>query len=203
VQHFDDTPDDSRPRNPWPRLLALCSVLIILILGAGACLVAFLGSGAESKIRIPLNELEPDIPRFEPITSWGSDSEQFTYGIWVVRIPNQRTVAYFSREVDSGCHLQWQPTVRVKDTVGVFSNNCSENSYSIHGAAINGNTIRDLDHFDVSEVSGYAIVDFHILRIGICTRTPTANDYICSPEFGSTTRLIPRHTALPENFARQ
>ena len=201
MRHFDDTPDDSRPRNPWPRLLALGAVILASVVAAGACLVAFVNTGAEPELRIALNAVEPGVPRFEPITSWGADDEGFTYGIWVVQIPETGTRAYFSRHVTSGCHVRWDATRQIDGVTGVFRDPCSETIYGIDGMVIDGPGTRHLDRFDVDLAGGEIRVDFSVLQVGECRGEPQADDPICNPPGGSTTRSIPRNTALPDDFA--
>jgi hypothetical protein len=203
VQHFDDSPDDSRPANPWPRLLALGAVLLIGIVAAGACLVSFVNSGAEPELRLALAEVEPGVPRFEPITSWGADDAQFTFGIWVALIPGVGTRAYLSRDVGSGCHLQWLATERVGDVVGVFRDRCAGSSYAIDGEAIAGPATRNLDQFEVTTPPGEIVVDFTAVRIGTCRGEPIPGAPICNPEGGSTTRAVPRNQRLPDDFAER
>ncbi len=202
MQHFDDTPDASRPRNPWPRLMALGGVLLATFLAAGACLVAFVNTGAEPEIRIALTEIEPSVPRFEPVTNWGADSDRFTYGIWVAQIPGVGTRAFMSREVNSTCHLQWQATERVGAVTGVFRDRCNGNAYTIEGVAIEGSSPRNLDQFAVNTGGGEIVVDLSVLRIGTCT-AGTSSDPICSPEQEATTRSVPRNVRLPDDFARR
>ncbi|MDA0351170.1 MAG: hypothetical protein O3A10_03030 [Chloroflexi bacterium] len=201
MRHFDDTPDDSRPANPWPRLLALGAVILVAILASGACLVAFLNTGAEPELRLTIDEIEPGIPRFEPITNWGADDEQFTYGIWVAQIEGVGTRAYLSRDVGSGCHVQWLATARVGETVGLFRDRCSGSSYDIGGAVIDGPASRNLDQFSVTTPPGEVIVDFAVLLIGECHGAPTSDAPICSTELGTTTRTVPTSQRLPDDFA--
>lgn len=203
MQHFDDTPDDSRPRNPWPRLLALGAVLLASVVAAGACLVAFVSTGADPEIRVALTELEPGVPRLEPITSWGADDDGFTYGIWVTQVPEVGTFAYFSREVNTGCHLRWEAVRRVGDVTGVFADPCSETVYGIDGVLIDGPGTRHLDNFPVVIAGGEVRVDFSVLRIGDCRDDPDPDEPICNPPGATTTRSVPRNTALPDDFAQR
>lgn len=203
VQHFDDTPDDSRPRNPWPRLLALGAVLLASFFAAGACLVAFVTTGAEPELRVPLTAIEPGVPRFEPITSWGADDDGFTFGIWVTQIPSVGTRAYFSRDVNSGCHLRWDATRPAGDVTGVFVDPCGGSLYGIDGVLIEGPATRHLDDFEVVVTGGEVVVDFSVLQIGACRDDPDPEEPICNPPGGSTTRSVPRNTALADDFARR
>ena len=203
VQHFDDTPDDSRPSNPWPRLLALAAVIVVMFVAAGACLVTFVTTGADPELRLTLSEVEPGVPRFEPITSWGADNDQFTYGIWVAQIPGVGTRAYLSRDVGSGCHIQWRPTEQVGDVIGVFVDRCGGSIYGIDGLAIAGPATRNLDNFEVATPPGEIVVDFSVVRIGTCRDGADPEEPICNPEGGSTTRSIPRNVPLADDFAER
>jgi hypothetical protein len=203
VQHFDDTPDETRPRNPWPRLLVFGAVILALLVAGGACLTAFINTGADPVLRLRFDELEPGVPRFEPITRWGADPDQFTYGIWVTVIPEVGTKAYLSRNVDSGCHMQWLATEQVGEVTGVFFDRCSGSSYAIDGTAVGGPATRQLDEFEVSTAAGDVRVDFRRLLIGDCRGEPEAGDPICNPAGALTTRTMPLDRVLPEDFAQQ
>lgn len=202
VQHFDDTPDDTRPRNPWPRLLALGAVLLVMFVGAGACLVAFVNTGAEPELRLLTEQLEPGVPRFEPVTHWGADEDQFTFGAWIVQIPGEGTRAYLSREVNTGCHLQWRPTTQVNGTTGIFRDGCGGSAYAIDGAPLDGATTRHLDEFAVEVGAGEVVVDVRVVRIGACRDGVASGEVICVTS-GATTRTMPRSRAIPEGFARE
>lgn len=182
--------------------MALGAVLLATFLAAGACLVAFVNTGAEPEIRIALNEIEPGVPRFEPITSWGADADRSTFGVWVAQIPGVGTRAFMSREVNSGCQLHWQPTERVDGVTGVFRDRCNGHAYTIEGVAIEGASARNLDEFAVTTGGGEIVVDFSVMRIGTCTGE-RSSDPICSPDPGATTRSVPRNVVLPEDFARR
>lgn len=203
MQHFDEAPDDSRPRNPWPRLAALGVFILVLFLAAGACLVAFVNTGAEPELRIPLAEVEPGVPRFEPITSWGADDDQFTYGIWVTQISGVGTRAYFSRDIASGCHIQWRATEQFGEVTGVFRDPCGGSVYSIEGRAIGGPATRHLDQFEVDPLPGIVVIDFSVLQIGECRDASDPDEPVCNPPGGTTTRSVPRNTVLPDDFARR
>ena len=183
--------------------MALGAVLLIGFFGVGACVVTFITTGAEPELRITLTEIEPGTPRFEPITSWGADDDGFTYGIWVTQISGTGTFAYFSRQVDSGCHVQWQATETAGDVTGLFRDRCGNSVYSIDGTVISGPATRNLDHFEVTVADGEVIVDFSVLRIGTCRADPDPDEAICTPEGGLTTRSVPQHKLLSDDFARR
>lgn len=203
MQHFDDTPDDSRPSNPWPRLLALGAAILVMFVAAGACLVTFVTTGADAELRITLDEIEPGVPRFEPITSWGADDDGFTYGIWVTQIEGVGTLAFFSRDVNSRCHIQWQATEQVGETTGVFRDRCGGSVYGIDGVVLDGPATRHLDEFEVSVVPGEVVVDFRVVHIGTCRDDADPDEPICNPEGGSTTRSVPRNVPLADDFAER
>ena len=124
MDNFIDTPDEIRPKNPWPRLLMLIGLILLCIFSIGICTVNFLKSGPEPAIQLEASQLEINIPRFEPVTRWGADPNQFTYGVWIVQTQNQTTQAFFSRNILTGCNVQWLPTKKIGDIVGVFRDPC-------------------------------------------------------------------------------
>jgi len=183
--------------------MALGAFILVVVGAAGACVVAFVNTGAEPELRVALAEIEPGVPRFEPITSWGADDDQFTYGIWVTQIARVGTRAYFSRDVNSGCHIQWRATEQVGAVTGVFRDPCSGSLYDLGGGAIGGPATRDLDTFDVEARPGVVVIDFSVLHIGDCRADADPDEPICNPPDGTTTRSVPRNTALPNDFARR
>lgn len=201
VQHFDDTPDETRPRNPWPRLLALGAVLLLSVFAVGACLVAFVNTGAEPELRLTVAEIEPGVPRFEPVTRWGADSEGFTYGAWIVQTPRSGTEAFFSRNVQSGCNVQWLATERVAGVTGVFRDRCDGASFSIDGTPLDGPAARHLDHFEVEVSEGEVVVNVRTVQIGDCLEL-VATGIICAST-GPITRTIPLTGSIPAEFGRR
>jgi hypothetical protein len=184
--------------------MALGAVILVALVATGACLVTFVTTGADPEVRVAFTAIEPGVPRFEPITNWGADDSQATYGIWIAQIPGTRTRAYLSREVNSGCHLTWEGTERVGDVTGIFRDRCNGGAYDINGNALDGPTTRNLDQFPVDTSDGDIRVDFSVLQIGTCrVVAPISGELICAPEIGATTRTVPRNGNLPDDFARR
>jgi hypothetical protein len=201
MQHFDDTPDETRPQNPWPRLLALGAVLLLSVFAVGACLVAFVNTGAEPELRLTVAEIEPGVPRFEPVTRWGADSEGFTYGAWIVQTPRSGTEAFFSRNVQSGCNVQWLATEQVAGVTGVFRDRCDGSSFSIDGTPLDRPAARHLDHFEVEVSEGEVVVNVRTVQIGDCLEL-AATGMICAST-GPITRTIPLTRSIPAEFGRR
>ena len=61
MDNFIDTPDEIRPKNPWPRLLMLIGLILLCIFSIGICTVNFLKSGPEPAIQLEANQLEINI----------------------------------------------------------------------------------------------------------------------------------------------
>jgi hypothetical protein len=200
MQHFADEPDDTRPRNPWPRLLALGGFLLVIILGFGACLVSFVSTGAAAELRVPLDQLQTGVPRFEPVTRWGADPNGFTYGAWIVETPEDGTRALFNRNVRSTCTVEWLPTEQVGETTGVFRDRCDGAAFDITGAPIDGPAARHLDHFELEVVAAEVVVNVKTLRIGNCIEL-VATSVICESN-GPITRVVPLTGSIPAEFAR-
>jgi len=203
MQHFADEPDDTRPTNPWPRLLALGGFLLVIFLGFGACLVSFVSTGAAAELRVPLDQLQPGVPRFEPVTRWGADPNGFTYGAWIIETP-EGTRAFFSRNVGSGCNVEWLPTAQQYGITGLFRDRCDGAIFAIDGRGLGRLAPRNLDHFEVRVEAGEVVVNVHSISIGRC-RELAATSVICVS--GSTapaiTRVVPLTGSIPAEFARK
>lgn len=199
MQHFADEPDDTRPSNPWPRLLALGGFLLLIFLGFGACLVSFVSTGAAAELRVPLDQLQSGVPRFEPVTRWGADSQGFTYGAWIVETP-EGTRALFNRNVRSTCTVDWLPTEQRSDTTGIFRDRCDGSAFDITGAPVDGDALRHLDHFELEVIAAEVVVNVKTLRIGSCI-DQSATDVICEIN-GPITRVVPLTGSIPAEFAR-
>ncbi len=201
MQHFADEPDDTRPRNPWPRLLALGGFVLVIVLGFGACLVSFVSTGAAAELRVPLTQLQPDVPRFEPVTRWGADPQGFTYGAWIIESSEGQAVALFNRNVGSTCTVEWLPMAQVGQTTGIFRDRCDGTAFDISGAPIDGAAARHLDHFELEVVAAEVVVNVKTLRIGNCIEQ-AAVDVICETN-GPITRVVPLTGSIPAEFARK
>jgi hypothetical protein len=201
VQHFADEPDDTRPRNPWPRLLALGAVLLLIFVGFSTCLVIFVNTGAEPELRLQLDELDPGLPRFEPVTPWGADPQRFTYGAWIVHTADLGTQAFFSRNVGSTCNVQWLPAQQAAGATGVFRDRCDGSTFAIDGTPIDGPAPRHLDQFEVQFELDEVIVNVRSISIGACLQ-PMATGVICSGN-GPITRTVPLTGSIPAEFGRR
>ncbi len=73
--------DATRPSNPWPRILAFALVVAIGIGLAAVCIVSF-ASPPPREVRVPVANLQPGAPVFTPVTTFGNDRQQRTYGVW-------------------------------------------------------------------------------------------------------------------------
>jgi len=196
MDHFTDTPDETRPNNPWPRLLMLIGLILLCIFGIGICTVNFLKSGPEPAVQVDSNQLEVSIPRFEPVTRWGSDPNYFTYGVWVVRTEKQTIHAFFSRNVSTGCNIQWLPTKKIGDTVGVFSDPCDESMFTITGIPLSISSYRSLDYFEPTFTNGLININVSSVNIGACIHQQSEN-IVCS-----TTAVLKRKIPLTGNIER-
>ncbi|MCH2523799.1 MAG: hypothetical protein MK020_02835 [Dehalococcoidia bacterium] len=198
MDNFIDTPDEIRPKNPWPRLLMLIGLILLCIFSIGICTVNFLKSGPEPAIQLEASQLEINIPRFEPVTRWGADPNQFTYGVWIVQTQNQTTQAFFSRNILTGCNVQWLPTKKIGDIVGVFRDPCDESIFTINGDPLNISSYRTLDYFEPDITGGLININVSSINIGACTNQQIEN-VVCS----STTilkRKIPLTGTIEKDF---
>ena len=200
MQHFADEPDDTRPSNPWPRLIALAAVLLLVFAGFGTCLAIFVSTGSEPELRIPTDQLEPGVPRFEPVTRWGADSQHHTYGAWIVRTAEGQTVAFFSRNVASNCNVEWLPTQQADGITGVFRDRCDGSTFALNGAPLEGGAPRYLDRFEVQSNSGEVIVNVRSISLGYC-HPLVATELLCETN-GPITRTVPLTGSIPAEFAR-
>jgi hypothetical protein len=200
MQYLADEPDDTRPSNPWPRLIALAAFLLLVFVSFGTCLAIFVSTGSEPELRIQLDLLEPRVPRLEPVTRWGADPESFTYGAWIVQTSEGTTHALFSRNVGSTCTVEWLPTEQVAGITGIFRDRCDDSTFAIDGTPLDGPALRHLDHFEVLIESGEVIVNVRSIYIGAC-RDGVTNNVICMTN-GPTTRTVPLTGSIPAEFGR-
>jgi hypothetical protein len=188
--------DDSRPSNPWPRLLLFFSVVIGSIVLVGICSVSFL-STPDREIRVRMSEFQPGTPKFLPVVSFGHDPERMTFGAFLaVPVVEDGAMALFSRDADSGCNLRWDGTTTVGDSQGVYVDPCSEARYAFDGHALHDGATRDLHRFPVRrEVTSY-VVNFEEMTLGACRGSNITG---CSPTMPGITLEVPGGL-LPREF---
>jgi hypothetical protein len=194
VVEIDETPDSTRPRNVWPRLLAFGLVVVIGIGAVIACIASFAGSVPHRQLTVAADRLEPGQPLLLPVTTWGADPAGHTFGAWVVILPDGSGVrAYLSRDPSSGCQVQWKVVVTDGVAQGAFVDQCHpEIRYDVNGAPAPGAAvIRALDHFDVRVLNGKVIVPIEQVQLGDCAAGATPQT-ACSAPGGA-----PRFQGLP------
>jgi len=199
MQHFADEPDDTRPSNPWPRLILLGVVILFVFVAFGACFVAFLGTGAEPELRVPFDQIETNVPRFEPVTRWGADPERYTYGVWIVQPDTRPVRALFNRNVASHCTVEWLPTEQFAGVTGIFRDRCNGEVFAIDGTPLSDGALRHLDHFDLNTRDGEVVIDVRSVSIGDCVQDAAA-EVICATG-GPITRTVPLTGSIPVDFA--
>ena len=200
MQYLANEADDTRPANPWPRLIAFAAFLLLIFVGFGTCLAIFVSTGSEPELRIQLDQLEPGVPRVEPVTRWGADSQGFTYGVWVVQNSSSATRAFFSRNVGSTCTVDWLHTEQISGVTGIFRDRCDGSAFAIDGTLLNGPAPRQLDQFELLLDPSEVTVNVRFIHIGACLEDST-NDVICSTD-GTTTRTVPLTGSIPAEFGR-
>mgnify|MGYP001221794219 CR=1 FL=1 len=198
MDNFIDTPDEIRPNNPWPRLLMLSSAILLCIFSIGICTVNFLNSGPEPAIQFDSNQITTNTPQFEPVTRWGADPNHFTYGVWLVKTENQTIHAFFSRNVLTSCNLQWLPTKKTGNIVGVFNDPCDGSMFTINGIPLNSNSYRALDNFDPIIEGGVIKINVSSVNIGRCNNQEFEN-ILCSST-STLKRKIPLTGNIEKDF---
>lgn len=186
--------DSTRPRNPWPRLLAFFAVVAISLVLVGVCVASF-ASPPPRDLRLPATSLDTGVPRFYPVIPFGADRAGMTYGAWVAS-DGEQVRAYLARHPASGCRIDWGAPAPTEETSrGAFVDPCGDDRYAIDGRALTEDAPRDLDQFPVRIESGEVIVDIERLRLGECRNTNEA----CSPPGEARFVEVPGDE-LPENF---
>jgi hypothetical protein len=176
VQSIDETPDPTRPRNVWPRLLAAGGVVLAAVVLVGACVAALAGSVPDRELSVPLDELELGKPRLLPVTTWGADRAGLTFGAWVVFLPGGDGVrAYLSRDPTSGCQVQWEIVVTNGEARGVFIDRCGGTLYDLDGRSLIGTPERGLDRFEARVHQGTVIVAIEQVALGPCIAAPATD----------------------------
>lgn len=177
MQSIDETPDSTRPRNVWPRLLAAGATLLVGLVLVGACVAALAGSVPARELTVPLAELELGQPRLLPVTTWGAGADNRTFGAWVVFLPGGEGVrAFLSRDPSSGCQVQWEIVVTNGEAQGVFIDHCSGTLYDLDGNGVLGSPQRSLDRFDARVSQGTVIVPVGRVELGACLAAADTSD---------------------------
>lgn len=188
--------DVSRPKNPWPRILAFVLVIAVVVVLAAVCVVSF-ASPPPREVRVPLANLQPGTPVFTAVTTLGNDRQQRTYGVWTAIDANGRVVALLSRSAASTCHVRWDPTGKAGDATGIYVDPCGAGRWSADGTALGETATKDLDEFRTRRESGQVIVDITRVLLGTCR---LENAIGCSHEGAPLERVVPKG-ALPIDFA--
>lgn len=189
VQSLDETPDPTRPRNVWPRLLAAGAVVLAAIVVVGACVAALAGSVPDRQLSVPLDELELGKPRLIAVSPWGADLSGNTFGAWVIFLPGgEGARAFLSRDPSSGCQVQWDIVTTNGVAQGAFIDRCNGVLYDLAGLPLVGTPQRGLDRFDARIVNGSVIVPIEQVELGPCL-SPSAVE--CSSPTETRYRGLP------------
>ena len=188
--------DATRPSNPWPRILAFVFVVAIGVGLGTVCLVSF-ASPPPREIRIPVANLQPSVPVFTAITTFGNDHQQRTYGVWTGIDPNGRIFALLSRSAASTCHIRWDATANVGAMTGAYVDPCGAGRWSFGGTVLDGTATKDMEEFRTRRDSDQVVVDITRVLLGACR---TERLIGCSREGIPLERVIPKG-ALPAAFA--
>lgn len=187
--------DASRPSNPWPRILAFFVVVAIAV-GLTAVCVASFASPPPREVRVPLANLQPGVPVFNPVTTFGNDRQQRTYGVWTAIDANGRIVALLSRSASSTCHVRWDGTTKVGATTGAYVDPCGAGRWSLDGSVLAETATKDLEEFRVHRDGQEVVVEVARVLLGTC-RTESSTG--CSREGAPLERAVPKG-ALPPDF---
>ncbi len=193
-------PDSTRPRNPWPRLLAFFAVVALGLVLVGVCIASF-ASPPPRELRVDTTEMEPTLPRFFPVVPFGADPNSLTYGAWVT-YDGQQAFAFLARQPETTCRLTWDATRSSNDNdgrLGAFVDPCGDARYNFTGQALDDSAPKDMDVFPARIEAGDIVVDLTRLRLGHCREDGAA---ACSPVGEARFIEVPRNE-LPENFAAE
>lgn len=185
--------DPSRPRNPWPRLLAFGAFVLGSILLTGFCLVSF-ADAPNRDISVRLNEFQPGTPKFIAVTAFGNDVDGNTYGAFLAAPETGTALAFFSRDPDSTCNLRWEATATLEGVTGLFIDPCSSARYAFDGRAVHDGASRDLHRFAVRRDAVGYVVNFETMTLGTCRGATDG----CSPAGSPQVRDVPSGTLPPE-----
>lgn len=188
--------DVSRPSNPWPRILAFLFTVAAGIGLIGVCVVSF-ASPPPRELRVPSANLQPGVPVFIAVTTFGNDRQQRTYGVWTGLVPGGRTVALLSRSAASTCHIRWEATTNVAGVTGVYVDPCGAGRWSLSGAVLDGTTTKDMEEFRTRRDGEQVVVDITRVLLGTCRAEHATG---CSREDVPLERAVPKD-ALPSDFA--
>lgn len=190
--------DESRPSNPWARILAFLLVVMVAVGLTAVCVVSF-ASPPPREVQIPVDHLQPGTPVFTAVTTFGNDRQQRTYGVWTSVDANGRVAALFSRSAGSTCHIRWDGTARVGSVTGAFVDPCGAGRWSADGTVLEATATKDMEEFRSRRESGQVIVNITRVLLGTCR---AAEAVACSREGAPLERQVPRG-ALPVDFATQ
>lgn len=190
--------DISRPSNPWPRIIAFVLVIAIAVGLTGICVVSF-ATPPPREIEAPVVNLQPGVPVFYPVTTFGNDRQQQTYGVWAAIDGNGRIASLLSRSASSTCHIKWNATARVGAITGAYVDPCGTGRWSIDGSVLDGTASKDMEEFRSRRDGGQVVIDITRVLLGNCRAEHTLG---CSREDTPLERQVPKG-ALPVDFATQ
>jgi hypothetical protein len=191
-----DEPDATRPANPWPRLLAFFAAVAATVVLAGVCVVA-LATPPEREIKVEVGEVDPQVPKFIPITIWGADRNHFTFGVFLSLDANGNPRAVLSRDPESGCNLVWDGTAEAGGVTGLYVDRCSPSRYTPSGVALHEGARRDLHRFAAEQRGPQYVVSVSRYLLAACR---VGGATACAPEGVLIDRKMPSGF-LPPDFA--
>ncbi len=199
MREIDETPDSTRPRNVWPRLLAFAFVVVGAGVAVIACVAAFARSVPPRELTVPLAQLEPGRPQLLAVTTWGADRGGHTFGAWVVIMPESGDAhAYLSRDPATGCQVVWRVVAQAgRPTHDAFVDACDASvEFGLDGTP-SGTAApppRALDHFEVAVANGKLTVPIEQVQLGDCVPGATGAAYDSA---GCSSAGAPRFKNLP------
>jgi len=186
------TPDDTRPTNPWPRLLAFAGVVLIMVVLAATCVVSY-ADPPDRELRARVTEFTLGVPRFVPVTTFGADAGGHTYGAWVTVTARNEATAVLSRNPDTLCHVRWDAGAGAgTGQPGALVDPCGPARFAADGSAL-ASSPRDLHRFPVRFDGEVVTVNLTTITLGTC-RTDAATG--CSNPGQPEVRTVPQ-TGLP------
>ena len=198
VDTISGPPDDTRPRNPWPRLILFGLGVLAALFLLGYCVAVF-ASPPPRELRVPLDGIERGLPLFRPVTTFGADRDGFTYGAWIAFDGNE-VQAFLSRQPETLCNLAWNPTYLEDESsaeAGAFVDRCGDAVYTFNGEVIGESASKDLDVFPTRREGREIVVDIMRLHLGECREDDTE---ACAPAGETREIRVPRN-ALDPDFA--
>ncbi|MDA0269408.1 MAG: hypothetical protein O2798_00275 [Chloroflexi bacterium] len=191
-----DAPDATRPANPWPRLLAFFAGVVAAVILAGVCVVA-LATPPAREIKVEVGTVDPQVPRFIPITIWGADRNHFTFGVFLSLDANGNPRAVLSRDPESGCNLVWDGAAEGGGVTGLYVDRCSESRYTPAGVALHEGAQRDLHRFAAEQREAEYVVSVSRYLLAACRAEGAV---ACAPDGALIDRKMPSGF-LPPDFA--